>query len=366
MLSSLLDILICPFCRGSRLRLLRTVLKEDEIQTGEILCEDCRRKYPIIEGIPCLLNKEQLKAHKGTMLQEWLQRMEEVGKNIIDEDQKTYKDACKVAIGKEEIEEDTERLLWEKKLYKDNQTLRKELGGKFEAKWAIARENIRVRNDHVFSFIEESKGDFSGKRVLNVGPGTDEDLLERLESKGAEVINCDIILEPLTEMISHGRRESVCSDLKSLPFDSECFDAVFCFHVVHHIDPIEQALSEAVRVLKPKGKIFIVELNYYHLLSFFGRIIPNVVKKRLRKMVRRLTKTKERIFKPSPYEKVVKSRSLTGAIKRAGCIKVIRKTVTHAPIIFPDSIIKVWNGIAFRLSLIFDPIALEYLFVGEK
>jgi ubiquinone/menaquinone biosynthesis C-methylase UbiE len=292
--------------------------------------------------------------------------MEEIEKDVLDEDRRLFKYICKASTCKRRISDDAERLFWEKKLYIENQELRKELGEKLSSKLAVAKENIQIRNDHVFQFLQESEGHFAGKQILNVGPGIDDDLIKRFESNGVDIINCDIILDPLIQLRSNSRRECVCSDLKSLPFDQGTFDAVFCFHVIHHVDPIERALSESIRVLKPSGKAFIIELNYYHLLSLLGKILPNGVKKYLRRNVRRHVRTGKRLFKPSPYERVVQRGIIIGTMRSVGFVDIVRKAATHSPMILPDYVIRLWNRLGFKLPWIFDPIALEYIFVGRK
>ena len=46
-----------------------------------------------------------------------------------------------------------------------------------------------------------------------------------------------------------------------IPFNSEFFDAVIIWGILHHIDPkdYKTVFSEVTRILKPKGKLFIVE-----------------------------------------------------------------------------------------------------------
>jgi uncharacterized protein YbaR (Trm112 family) len=53
----LMDILVCPVCKGE---LKLTVTEErGEIITGSLHCPKCRVDYPITEGIPNLLPPEQ-------------------------------------------------------------------------------------------------------------------------------------------------------------------------------------------------------------------------------------------------------------------------------------------------------------------
>jgi SAM-dependent methyltransferase len=59
----------------------------------------------------------------------------------------------------------------------------------------------------------------------------------------------------------HLKKTFVGADAVALPFPSESFDAVFCFHVFMHLKPetIGQVFAEVGRVLKP-GAIFIADV----------------------------------------------------------------------------------------------------------
>ncbi|MCG6888005.1 MAG: methyltransferase domain-containing protein [Gammaproteobacteria bacterium] len=48
----------------------------------------------------------------------------------------------------------------------------------------------------------------------------------------------------------------------SLPFDAACFDALSCTQVLLYVERLEQALTEFHRVLKPRGRIAIVETDW--------------------------------------------------------------------------------------------------------
>jgi len=54
MKKKLLDILVCPVCKGE-LKLTVTGEKGDEIITGALHCDRCQETYPVIDSIPHLL-----------------------------------------------------------------------------------------------------------------------------------------------------------------------------------------------------------------------------------------------------------------------------------------------------------------------
>jgi SAM-dependent methyltransferase len=48
----------------------------------------------------------------------------------------------------------------------------------------------------------------------------------------------------------------VWSDIGALPFPSDAFDAIICFHVLEHIPDDRKAMKELRRVLRPDGVLF--------------------------------------------------------------------------------------------------------------
>lgn len=363
---NIFDIFRCPECDDSNLQLNPVKFKGDQIDTGKITCDNCGQTYPIIRGIPCLLKREQMEVMESHVMQQWLKEKRNIDKDIVDEDQKTYREICRKATSHERISDDATRLLWEKKLFMDSQLLKREMGDETSSKWAVAEKNLHRRNDHIIRFIDESETSFAGKLILNIGPGMDDDLIKRLESMGTDIINCDIILDPLIRLASDNERQCMCSDLKFLALRDSTFDAVLCFHVIHHVHPIDKALSESIRVLKAGGKIFITEVNHNNIMSLQGRLLSRRLKRLLREFVRKYTGTSERIYKSSPYEKVIPTNIIIETMRKVGFKGVVRQTAVHSPQCYPDIIIDFWDKLGFKFPTIFDPVAFEYFLSGIK
>jgi SAM-dependent methyltransferase len=57
--------------------------------------------------------------------------------------------------------------------------------------------------------------------------------------------------------------ERTLGSICAAPFDDSTFDAVFCAHVIYHIDATEQeqAVRELIRICKPGGRVVIVYKN---------------------------------------------------------------------------------------------------------
>ena len=367
MFPQLFDILICPLCKSHQLKLQKAEFQENEVWSGNILCENCSNIYPIKTGIPCLLSSELLAAQDNPDTEQWIRKKKDIENSILDENLETFKVVYKEAAQKDGLNEKIDRFVWEKILHQDNQSLRDKLGTNKASKWVITKNNLYNRNERIFAKITELKDAFAGSQVLNVGVGIDDDLIDRLTFAGTKVVNCDIVIDTLIEVKSRNKVECVSSDIKSLPFDKQSFEAVFCFLVLHHIDLLHEALSEIMRVLKPGGSVFILEINPYTPIKLPGRIFPTLLKKVIRKVMRKcMAGSDQRIFKSSPYEKIYSSKLIISSMINAGFYNVTRKVASHYPsfIIFPFS--KIWDFLSFNLPFLFDPIAFEYLFYGKK
>jgi ubiquinone/menaquinone biosynthesis C-methylase UbiE len=68
----------------------------------------------------------------------------------------------------------------------------------------------------------------------------------------------------------------VCQGLEDLSFDSETFDVVYCRGVLMHIPKWEIALYQLCRVLKPGGRIFIMEGNHRSLEASIVLLIRRI------------------------------------------------------------------------------------------
>ncbi len=64
--------------------------------------------------------------------------------------------------------------------------------------------------------------------------------------------------------------EAQVADAENLPFESDSFDVVYSFGVLHHTPDTQKAIDEVYRVLKPGGKIIIMLYNRTSLHVWLG------------------------------------------------------------------------------------------------
>ena len=137
---------------------------------------------------------------------------------------------------------------------------------------------LDIRKSKIISFINKKRLHSTGflerintnAKVCDAGCG-DLSLLGRLKALGYKnLYGFDIDEELINSSSKNSLSENEFSVIKlgsicQIPFDDESFNAVIIWGILHHIDPKDYKIvfSEAARVLKPKGEIFIVEPSPY-------------------------------------------------------------------------------------------------------
>jgi ubiquinone/menaquinone biosynthesis C-methylase UbiE len=126
--------------------------------------------------------------------------------------------------------------------------------------------SIDPRIYHV-KLLLDHLGDLAGKRALDVGCGKGR--FARIFQErypGAEIWGLDIS----EEMLKHVRAgiHTRAGSMTKLPFDDGWFDAAYATESLEHAVEIDAAVSEICRVVKPGGRIAIIDKNAEH----FGKL----------------------------------------------------------------------------------------------
>jgi demethylmenaquinone methyltransferase/2-methoxy-6-polyprenyl-1,4-benzoquinol methylase len=104
--------------------------------------------------------------------------------------------------------------------------------------------------------------------ILDIATGTGDFAIEALSLKPKKIIGVDIS----EGMLSVGREklikknltdkiELISGDSEVLPFEDNFFDAVIVSFGVRNFENLEKGLSDMLRVLKPGGKVVILEFS---------------------------------------------------------------------------------------------------------
>lgn len=97
-------------------------------------------------------------------------------------------------------------------------------------------------------------------KVLDVACGTG-DMVVELQKRGCEVTGADLSEEMMAIAKQKApQAEYRLADVERLPFGNASFDAVTCAFGVRNFVHLEQGISEMLRVLKPGGRMVILEL----------------------------------------------------------------------------------------------------------
>ena len=144
-----------------------------------------------------------------------------------------------------------------------------------EAKKRQVQNNFgKVAAEYVTSKVHASGPDLAwmvesaalqgSERVLDVATGGGHTAFA-LAPSAAEVVALDLT-QPMLEVArkeaeARGLRNIryVAGDAQALPFADASFDVVACRHAPHHFPNVQQAINEWARVLKPGGKLILVD-----------------------------------------------------------------------------------------------------------
>jgi SAM-dependent methyltransferase len=107
-----------------------------------------------------------------------------------------------------------------------------------------------------------------GERVLDVGvgPGLLAYEMALVVGEAGRVAGIDAS-EPMIEMARQRCREQSWTDLRiadatAVPFGDASFDAVVSTQVYEYVDNLPEALAEVARVLRPGGRVFILDTDW--------------------------------------------------------------------------------------------------------
>lgn len=130
------------------------------------------------------------------------------------------------------------------------------------------------------------------KLILDVATGTGDFAVETLRLNPTKVIGVDIsegMLEvgrkKIRERGLDGRVELLFGDSENLPFEENKFDAVIVAFGVRNFENLEKGLAEMYRVLKPGGRMVVLEFSKPRMFPFkqlynfyFTFILPKIGK----------------------------------------------------------------------------------------
>lgn len=115
---------------------------------------------------------------------------------------------------------------------------------------------------------------FKGKKVLEIGVGLGADH-QKFAEAGAILYGIDLTRRAVEHTYRRfqlfGLKSNIQqADAENLPFDSDFFDLIYSWGVLHTTPETARAIEEVYRVLKPGGEI---KVMIYHKYSFVGYML---------------------------------------------------------------------------------------------
>ncbi len=200
----LINLLACPDCNGN----LETI-------AGQLQCTNCKKKYEIRNGIPCL--------YPSSIDEDHLQEEESLA-DMMKRTPDNKKDQFSLA-------------QWDES--------KKEF-------WGMVKNNVEGNN----------------KAFINIGCGYDFNYIVH-EKEGSIFVNFDLVCKMLNFLKNeHGAKSCVAGDINKLPFKKASFDYVISIDVIHHeSDNLESLIKSFADLLKSGGTLFLEDPNAWGIFQ---------------------------------------------------------------------------------------------------
>ncbi len=119
------------------------------------------------------------------------------------------------------------------------------------------------------SYFPNLELELRGKEILDLGCGCGGRTVSYREMGAAYVAGSEVRPENVEEACEFARLKNVdnveffLAPAEHLPFPDDRFEIVLSYDVFEHVENFEQSLREALRVLKPGGRLYAVFPPYY-------------------------------------------------------------------------------------------------------
>ena len=175
-------------------------------------------------------------------------------------------------------------------------------------KWAPVADTKRWKYDYLRKgqkFVIDMAAPESGIRLLDIGCGTGWALGEasRAISNKGDFYGVDISQEMITKASQNFRGSDnfhfIRADSEKIPLESNFFDIIICTNSFHHYFHPEKAMGEISRLLKPGGRVFILD-----------PAADSILIKLIDRIIRIIDRAHVKIYSSEEFENLMKSSGL--------------------------------------------------------
>ena len=178
------------------------------------------------------------------------------------------------------MNKETIRLYWEDKLPQTQPYYSTQQAGTVDWFLEVAYKRYNVVYPYLYKVGEFNK--HGNEKVLEVGVGVGTDLIQ-YASNGSKVYGIDLTKKAIEtsknqfKTLSKNLELLEQGDVEYLQFNSNTFDLVYSFGVLHHTPDTQRGIDEIYRVLKRNGKVIIMMygngLSHYMIRILWHGII---------------------------------------------------------------------------------------------
>ncbi|HMQ69593.1 MAG TPA: ubiquinone/menaquinone biosynthesis methyltransferase [Ignavibacteria bacterium] len=143
---------------------------------------------------------------------------------------------------------------------------------------------LNIDNKWRSEIVEQSlEKKYRSRIILDLASGTGDLTKELLKLDPQRIIAADIsskMLEIQSQKISDQRLELIQANADNMPFDDSYFDIITIGFGIRNFEDLGKSLKEIRRVLKPDGKLIILEMFKSRSLMtklfnvYFGKVMP--------------------------------------------------------------------------------------------
>lgn len=124
----------------------------------------------------------------------------------------------------------------------------------------IEGDSGKIREQDLYPKLDRWATSRAFETILDIGCGQGicSQKIDLGPSHYTGIDSSEFLIKRATELYESPTKKFLVADALDLPFEDESFDAVFSISLIHLIEDIDVVIDELSRVLKPKGRFFIV------------------------------------------------------------------------------------------------------------